>query len=161
MGCASPRSATHASADVVKSATPSPQTLLVESRPRTVDVWEHHFGQALGIDAPFERIELLVSDSTPHPRLRLLLIRRPAGGGGPGARLELTEGELCFERSNGPPATFHVQAETPAGPLDWRFEWPAPTETAPEPAQPRRTLLMMIGLYAEPSKPIAVGPADR
>lgn len=123
-------------------------------------MWEHHFAQSLGLDAPFERIELLVSDSAPHPRSRLLLIQRPAEGG-LGARTELTDGELCFERSDGPTTMFHVQAETPAGPLDWRFEWPARTETASEPLQPPRTLLVMIGLYAEPSKPIAVGPADR
>jgi hypothetical protein len=134
--------------------------LPVLSEPSAAKAWEHHFSQTLGIDAPFERIELFISDATPHPHLRLLLTRRPAQSG-LGARVELTDGELCFERSDGPTTTFHVQAETPAGPLDWRFEWPARGETASEPVQAPRTLLVMIGLYAEPSKPIAAGPADR
>ncbi len=142
------------------SVPSSPQLLPVRSLPRAAEVWEHHFAQSLGIDAPFARIELFVSDGTPHPRLRLLLIQRPAEGG-PGARTELTDGELCFERLDGPTTTFHVQAETSAGPLDWRFEWPARTDAASEPVQEPRTLLVMIGLYAEPSKPIAVGPAAR
>jgi hypothetical protein len=57
--------------------------------------------------------------------------------------------------------TFHVRAETPEVSLEWRFESPALTATAAEPAHLQRALLVMIGLYAKPSKPIAVGPADR
>lgn len=160
MSCAA-RRASNGDAKLSPSTTSSPQTLPVPEQAPPRVVWKHHFAQALGIDAPFQRVELFISDRTPRPELRLLLIQRPAETGA-GSPLEWTGDSLCFERVEGATTTFHVRAETPAGPFDWRFEWPARATTiAAEPVSPRDALLVMIGVYAEPSKPIAVGPADR
>ncbi len=88
-------------------------------------------GNATG-QAPFRSIALFVSDRTPSPRGGLLLIRRPVSLGKSGQG-EYTNDELCFERVDGATTTFHVRAETPEVPVDWRFEWPAPIATAAEP----------------------------
>lgn len=133
--------------------TATPQVLPVTAQPRKPEAWEYQFAQSLGIDAPFARVELFVSDRTPPPRQRLLLIQRPGATATPGP-IELTGDALCFERVEGATTTFHVRADTPSGPLDWRFEWP-------EPVSPQGALQITIGLYQEPSRPTVVGAAER
>jgi len=155
--CAASRSATPAGATLVPSAAPAPQLLLATTKPPAVEVWELHFAQSLGIDAPFESVELLVSSRAPTPRARLVLTERPDSAGTK-RQVQYADGELCFERSEGTTTTFHVQADTPAGALDWRFEWP---ESGARPANAGAALRFLIGLYEEPSKPIAVGAAAR
>lgn len=144
-------------AKVAPSVAAPPQAIPAPTRVEAAEVREHHFAQALGVDAPFQAVELFVSYQDSNPRQRLLLTPRPDAAGTK-RPVEITGSALCLERVEGATTTFHVQADTPAGLLDWRFEWPP---RAPEPSHLQHALLLMIGLYAEPAKPIAVGPADR